>query len=423
MLPRNPYTVGGPVRGPHFYGREALIHAILDGNDRAVWVVGNRRIGKTSLLRRLEELGTVDGRVAFLISMEAADTVSDLAQCFLDDIETGDDRLARLGLAIGDLQGKSPNAMMRLLDRRGRERGVEVLLLLDEAEALIGIAEREGDDILKDLRREIQRSEALRVVMTATKRLAALNDLCRGWDTSPFLYGVMPRYLGRLEQDEALGLIRQSQSPAPPIVADGIAEAVLAATDGHPFLTQWLCDRLWTDGVLRPLVADDLIPDSNLVNLFQLDYNYLAPVERRILRCLSFVESLDEPGLMGQLGVTMADIQLRYLIQSLVQLCYVRRAADRYSTGNRLLHIWLQFWATDAPESPMSDAAAVDQADEEQQRIMALATTHKRRLRVLEEQQALRGVDTPAEIVLEIEDITKQIADLDARLAVLQSHG
>lgn len=422
-LPRNPYTVGGPVRGPHFYGREALIHAILDGNDRAIWVVGNRRIGKTSLLRRLEDLGTVDGRVAFLISMEAADTVADLAQCFLDDIETGDDRLARLGLRIGDLQGKTPNAMMRLLDRRGRERGVEVLLLLDEAEALIGIAEREGDDILKDLRREMQRSEALRVVMTATKRLAALNDLCRGWDTSPFLYGVMPRYLGRLEQDEALALIRQSQSAAPPIVADGIAEAVLAATDGHPFLTQWLCDRLWSDGVLRPLVADDLIPDSNLVNLFQLDYNYLAPVERRILRCLSFVESLDEPGLMGQLGVTMADIQLRYLIQSLVQLCYVRRAAERYSTGNRLLHIWLQFWATDAPESPMSDAAAVDQADEEQQRIMALATAHKRRLRVLEEQQALRGVDTPAEIVLEIEDIREQIADFDARLAVLQAHG
>jgi AAA domain len=422
-LPRNPYTVGGPVRGPHFYGRTALIQAILDGNDRAIWVVGNRRIGKTSLLRRMEELGTFDGRVAFMISLEAADTVADMAQCFLDDIETGDDRLARLGLAIGDLQSKAPHTIMRLLDRRARERGVEVLLLLDEAEALIGIAEREGDDILKDLRREMQRSEALRVVMTATKRLAALNDLCRGWDTSPFLYGVMPRYLGRLEREEALALIRQSQSPAPPSVADGIAEAVLTATDGHPFLTQWLCDRLWSDGALRAPIVDDLIPDSNLVNLFQLDYNYLAPVERRILRCLSFVESLDESGLQGQLGVAMADVQLRYLIQSLVQLCYVRRGGERYSTGNALLHTWLQFWATDEPSSPMSDAAAVDQADEEQQRIMALATTHKRRLHVLEEQQALRGADTSPDVVIEIEDITRQIADLDAQLALLRAHG
>src|SRR5829696_7199670 len=214
-LSRNPYTVGGPVRGPHFYGRTALIQSILDGNDRAIWVVGNRRIGKTSLLRRMEQLGSYDGRVAFLISMEAADTVADLAQCFMDDIEANDDRLARLGLKIGDLQGKTPQAILRLLDRRGREHGIEVLLLLDEAEALIGIAEREGDDILKDLRREMQRSETLRVVMTATKRLAELNDLSHDWDTSPFLYGITPRYLGRLERDDALALIRQTQSPAP----------------------------------------------------------------------------------------------------------------------------------------------------------------------------------------------------------------
>ena len=125
---------------------------------------------------------------------------------------------------------------------------------------------------------------------------------------------------------------------------------------------------------------------------------------------------------MGQLGVAMADMQLRYLMLSLAQLCYVRRTGERYSTGNALLHIWLQFWATDAPTSPMSDAAAVDQADEEQQQIMALATAHKRRLRVLEEQKALRGADTPPDIVIEIEDITKQIAALDAQLAVLQAH-
>jgi GAF domain-containing protein len=102
--------------------------------------------------------------------------------------------------------------------------------LIDEAEALIGIAEREGDDILKELRREMQRSEALRVVMVATKRLAELNDLCRNWDTSPFLYGIIPRYLGRLEPDEARALIRQEQSRAPLNVDDALAEPILAAT-------------------------------------------------------------------------------------------------------------------------------------------------------------------------------------------------
>jgi len=402
---RNPYTVGGPVRGSHFYGRTAMIQAILEGNDRAIWVIGNRRSGKTSLLRRLEEFGNADGRVTFRISMEAADTVADLAQSFLDDIDQGDDRLERLGLTLTDLRGKTPSAIMRLLDRRARDRNIEVLLLLDEAEALIGIAEQEGDDILKDLRREMQRSDALRVVMVATKRLAALNDMCRHWDTSPFLYGIIPRYLGRLEHDEALALIRQTQSPAPLTVDDLLAEQIVAATNGHPFLTQWLCDRLWTGATLRPLTPDDLIPDERL-DLTVSARLQLPRADRAPHPTLPFLRrSLDEAGLLEQLGVALADIQLRYLVQSLTQLCYVRRAGERYSTGNQLLHNWLQFWAIDEPTPPVSDAAAVNQADEQQQEIIKLATAHKRRLRVLEEQEGASGQLHAAEIVLEIQDI------------------
>jgi hypothetical protein len=41
---------------------------------------------------------------------------------------------------------------------------------------------------------------------------------------------------------------------------------------------------------------------------------------------------------------------------------------------------------------------------------------------MLEEQKALRGADTPPDIKIEIEDIGKQIAALDAKLAVLRAH-
>ena len=51
-----PYTVGQWVRGEGFYGREALIGEILDGPRRQVWLLGTRRVGKTSLLKQLEHL-------------------------------------------------------------------------------------------------------------------------------------------------------------------------------------------------------------------------------------------------------------------------------------------------------------------------------------------------------------------------------
>ena len=54
--PPNPFVVGQWVRGERFYGRRALIEEVLNGPRNSLWVLGTRRIGKTSLLKQLEHL-------------------------------------------------------------------------------------------------------------------------------------------------------------------------------------------------------------------------------------------------------------------------------------------------------------------------------------------------------------------------------
>ena len=49
-----PYVVGQWVRGDRFYGRQAHLQEILEGPRESLWLLGTRRIGKTSLLRQLE---------------------------------------------------------------------------------------------------------------------------------------------------------------------------------------------------------------------------------------------------------------------------------------------------------------------------------------------------------------------------------
>ena len=44
------------VRGSDFCGRTAHISEILDGPRDSLWILGTRRIGKTSLLRHVELL-------------------------------------------------------------------------------------------------------------------------------------------------------------------------------------------------------------------------------------------------------------------------------------------------------------------------------------------------------------------------------
>lgn len=413
---RNPYAVGGVVEGSYFYGRMELIETLLDSRDRVTWIVGNRRIGKSSLLRRLVEKGNTDTSVAFTFSLEGAESMADFARYMVDELDNYPERLVRLELPLTDLQDKTPPEIMRLLDRHGRERHIEVLLLLDEVEALIGIVEQDGDSCLKELRRTMQRSGALRIFFAATKRLAVLDDFCREWETSPFLFGVAPSYLGRLGHDAAVALICQTQSDHALEVDRAIIDAILNATDGHPYLIQWLCARLWTDEGLRVPTSDDLIPDTKLIGIFQFDYNHLAPIERCILRCLASVETADEATLLQQLEVDIPRVQLVHLLQALTQLGYVRRIDDKYAIGNQLLYNWLQFSEVDEVAPSVSDAAAVELADEEQQGIMKIIAAHRRRLLVLEEQRALRGNDAPPEIAIEIEDIKSRVAELEGDL-------
>lgn len=51
---RNPYRVGSWVIGADFYNREGLLQEILAGSADSLWIIGNRRVGKTSLLKEAE---------------------------------------------------------------------------------------------------------------------------------------------------------------------------------------------------------------------------------------------------------------------------------------------------------------------------------------------------------------------------------
>ena len=51
---RNPFIAGSWVRAQNFFGRTGMLREVLEGERDSVWVVGARRLGKTSLLKELE---------------------------------------------------------------------------------------------------------------------------------------------------------------------------------------------------------------------------------------------------------------------------------------------------------------------------------------------------------------------------------
>ena len=340
------YVISGPVWGKQFYGRKSLIADITGGVHRALFVMGARQIGKTSLLRQLDSLTP-----ALCLDLQlAGGSLDKLTRLVRRELHRKRERFSWLppdeAVAGEDLFG-----ILEMADDAAGSAGVTLLLLVDEAEALRRIAQSEPT-FLARLRGQIQRSHALRAVLVAAKRLA---DLGSDLETSPFFSGVAVAYLGGLPPDESMALLRQSQSESSIEVNDDVARELIALTNGHPLLLQLLGERLYSDGRLRTPTQEDL-DDVQLkveaTGSFPADFKNLSGVERRILRALRDTEQATEE----QLQAEIAHPRLPTFLHGLTQLGYLRREGENYAAGNYFLARWLK---SDAPaweeQSDLSD--------------------------------------------------------------------
>jgi len=332
---RNPYIFGNWVSGKNLYGRESLIDEILHGPYNALYVMGNRRVGKTSLLRQVETLAPS----IFLDFQKIGGDMAGLARELRREVRRKSRRFGEFLPPVELLDGKDVFEILETLNERAEKKGVKLLLLCDEAEILLDIG-RKAPQALMRLRAILQGSEALRTVLAATKGLCQLNDLCHRWHTSPFLHGFSLRYLSSLTDRAAEELIRQTHLENPVRVSPSTMEEIKEKTNNHPYLLQYLCHELWQeDGSLRQIEEGDLIVDELLASFFQIDFDHLSPHEREILLQISENGEVDEPGLQAETSLPISE--LRTLLYGLTRLGYIKRMDGHYSVGNYFFAQWL----------------------------------------------------------------------------------
>lgn len=368
---RIPYIVGRWVRGQNHYGRQRLLDYLLTVPDSATWLVGTRRMGKTSLLRQLEYL-TTSGDPARTHSY--VPMIWDLQGC-----HTPDEMSVELRYAVSDVlprfqaygidakasEDKDAIAQLRELSRATEAQGKRLLLLVDEAEALLYVAEK-NPEWLARLRKALQEG-SLRSIITSTKLLARLNEINAGWTTSPFFFGFNLANLWQLDLRPAESLIRQEQASTPVLVADELAHDILSYTNGHPYLIQHLCQRLFTvddygRGVLRVVRDEDLDPDHILAGFFRIDFQYLTEIERRLLLSVADLSVARTDELLAALSDERPR-RIDMFLYGLRKLGYLRASHDRWTVGNEYLRRWIQNQRTEI--STWSGSSIDDAAHEE----------------------------------------------------------
>ena len=343
-----PFVVGQWVRGERFYGRRALVEEILDGHRNWLWLLGTRRIGKTSLLKQIEHLATeATDRRYFPVfwDFQGAEDHAELYAGFTDALLDAEVRLEALGIAPEDVETEDLFGSLSRLRRHLRSRNLRLLLLCDEVEELIKL-HRADPSLLRKLRRAMQSTEDIRSVLASTIRLWDLAD--QREDTSPFLHGFTPPlYIHGLADDESLELIRQTNLPATsrPDIDEVTGKSIRRHCDNHPYLLQLVSKRFCETGSLENAI-EQVATDPMVNYFFSVDFEMLSSTERQVLRLIARRTSPTSRTI--QQGIGVKSDSLTGLLHRLIHLGYVHRNSQG---GFDLANYFFRRWFCEQPES------------------------------------------------------------------------
>jgi hypothetical protein len=250
----NPYVVGTPLQpgSPLFFGREDVIAFIQDNLASAhrnnLVLIGQRRTGKTSLLKQLS-LRLDQSYVPVYLDGQSLALDPGLSNFFLslatEIVFALEDRGFSPALPEPDDLGNSPAAYFErsfLAHVRATIGERHLLLLLDEFEELEASVRRGNLDasVFGFLRHLIQHTPNLSVIFCGTHRLEELSA-----DYWSVLFNIsLYRHVAYLDQPQALKLIQEPVASYGMCYDDLALDKMWRVTAGHPYFLQLLCHSL-----------------------------------------------------------------------------------------------------------------------------------------------------------------------------------
>lgn len=337
----NPFVIGQWVRGGKFFGRGREIAEVLEGPRNCLWLLGTRRIGKTSFLKQVELLAASDpGKRYFPLfwDFQGADDPEELHRSFGEAILDAGDRLEEIGIRESDVELPGLFQSIGALRRRLKTYDRKLLLLCDEVEELIKLNVKDGS-ILRKLRRELQSHEDIRSVLASTIRLWSLAET--GGDTSPFLHGFAPPvYLRGLDAEDATALLRQAsgaQDSESRFEAAAIEE-IRSKCDHHPYLMQLVGKRYLELGDLREAV-EQVACDQMVSYFFAVDFDMLSAAERDVIRIIAESSAASSDSLLDKVAIPPGELNGSLL--RLENLGYIQRdPSGRFELVNYFFRRW-----------------------------------------------------------------------------------
>lgn len=417
----SPYVTGSPLEPQHghsvFYGRDELIRKIsrqIATHGNVVLLEGNRRAGKTSILKHLEGRSAIPGWLAVYASLQGAEGATQAvgvptAEVFREIARSIATALTKLDIdvplpngqtlvagkpALGvaracreGIDGKSPftdfREYLELVLTLLEPLGLSLVLMLDEFDKL-----QEGIDngvtspqVPENIRFLIQTYPKFSAILTGSRRLKRLRE--EYWSA---LYGLGTSIpVTALDPESARKVVIEPVRDQLAFSQEAI-ERVIEVTARHPYLMQCLCNRVFDYAVqtksrsITASVVNDaahgLVRDNeHFASLW--DYAALGPETGRhrrqlilLLCALSFKQkthisfgTLHEQ--LAQVGVDVADELLDADLSYLRELELIEFSGEIGDGEYRLAIPLMADWIEQQQDADVVNSRARTEAEEE----------------------------------------------------------
>ena len=249
--PLNPYVAGGPLSNPDgrgFYGREEIfnfVHSALAAEQRsAILLYGQRRIGKSSILRQLPNRLPAEFVCVFFDlqgkgSLELNQVLYGLGRAIADQLKIP--RPDREETTEETFADQFLERVMRALDNHPER----LILLFDEFDVVdekIAGSNVAAHRFMSFLRNLINIEPRIGYILVVGRKTEELSE---AFNASLLKDSVQMR-IGRLEKDQAARLIREPSQGYLRFTEEAI-ESIYNLTGGNPYCTQLLCLTIWSN--------------------------------------------------------------------------------------------------------------------------------------------------------------------------------
>lgn len=244
----NPYVAGNPVGGgPAFVGRDNILQQVYitlgRTHENTLLLHGQRRIGKTSILLELDYRLRQEG-LYYPVYIDLQDKASLPLAKLLQYIA---DRIAQaLNLTSPSLDLQDAEETFRdsflsgIFDLIPQRKSI--VLLLDEFDVLDDPSEERASATFFPYLRTLIGTypQRLQFVFTIGRQPEDLTNI-----THSVLKGTRTYQISLLEKHETINLISLAEDNGTLRWSDDARVRIYQITNGHPFLTQQLCQEIW----------------------------------------------------------------------------------------------------------------------------------------------------------------------------------